>query len=89
MVGGAKESLLVSPDGDKVSVILRNRRGFVRLALEEGSHLVPSFTFGEQHCYSMVRNPEGSRIRAFQEKWKQWLTFSPVLFCGRGIFQYS
>jgi len=89
MVGGAKESLLVSPDADKVSLILRNRRGFVRLALEEGAHLVPSFTFGEQHCYSMVRNPEGSRIRAFQEKWKQWLTFSPVLFYGRGIFQYS
>merc|ERR1712029_905587 len=88
MVGGARESLFVNDD-DKIFVILKERRGFVRLAIEAGAHLVPSFTFGEQHCYSLVKNPEGSRLRSFQEKWKKWFTFSPVLFYGRGIFQYS
>lgn len=41
--GGATEALYSRPDQD--ILYLRNRKGFIRLAIETGSHLVPVFAF--------------------------------------------
>merc|ERR1712098_532704 len=65
-----------------------NRKGFVKLALQTGVDIIPSFGFGEQHIFKMLNGPEGSRMRRFQEWVKRKLTFSPVIFTGRGVFQY-
>ena len=35
--------------------LLRNRRGFIRLALQCGASLVPTFSFGEKRLYNLVR----------------------------------
>lgn len=52
--------------------------------------LVPVFSFGETDIYKQAfENPEGSFVRKVQDKITSLLTFAPVLFFGRGIFQYS
>lgn len=53
------------------------------------AHLVPSFSFGENEIYDQVNNPPGSRMRRFQERVLEVVSFPPILIKGRGIFQYS
>ena len=45
MVGGAPEALLAKPG--KPEIILNARKGFIKLALQLGTDLVPVFGFGE------------------------------------------
>ncbi|KAK7089933.1 2-acylglycerol O-acyltransferase 2-like [Littorina saxatilis] len=87
IVGGAKEALDAVPG--RYTVNLRARKGFVRLALKHGASLVPVFSFGENNIYTQVPNPEGSRLRQFQEFLTNKLGFSPPVFHGRGIFNYT
>ena len=51
--------------------------------------LVPVFCFGENNLFKQYPNPEGSYLRKIQTKVKEIATFSPPLFYGRGIFQYT
>ena len=53
------------------------------------SHLVPVFAFGENNLFNQVKNPRGSMLRKVQEKVQSLVAFAPVMFYGRGIFQYS
>ncbi|XP_029828946.3 2-acylglycerol O-acyltransferase 1 [Ixodes scapularis] len=87
VVGGAQEAL--DAHKGKSVLTLRNRKGFVRCALQCGADLVPVFSFGENDIYYQAKNPPGSRLRWFQEKMKALTGFSPVIFHGRGIFQYN
>lgn len=48
--GGIHEQLWVCEPGEEV-VVLKNRKGFVRLAINSGSPLVPVFVFGERRAY--------------------------------------
>ncbi len=87
MIGGARESIESYPD--KYRLILNKRKGFIRLALETGSSLVPVISFGENNAYLTVPNPPGSRLRRFQEKvLKTFLIGTPIMM-GRGIFNYT
>ena len=45
IVGGAAESLEAFPG--QYRLVLRKRKGFIRIALETGASLVPVFSFGE------------------------------------------
>jgi len=85
--GGAPESL--NSDKEQVRLILKKRKGFIKLALRFGVNLVPSFSFGESFIFDQVQNPEGSWIRKAQDYLQHIIGFAPVLFIGRGIFQYS
>ncbi|CAG0895671.1 unnamed protein product [Cyprideis torosa] len=87
VVGGAAESLCAHPG--KVNLILKPRKGFVRMALKTGTWLVPVFSFGETDLYEQIDNPEGSWIRWLQEKIRRRIGVAPALFKGRGIFQYT
>lgn len=49
--GGIKEQLMVPKPG-KEPIVLRNRRGFIRLALNHGAMLTPSLAFGERRLYN-------------------------------------
>lgn len=53
MVGGAQEALNARPGVYKI--VLRQRKGFVKLAIQTGSTLVPVFSFsevdGKRCCY--------------------------------------
>ena len=75
VVGGAQEAL--QGTDDTIELILKNRKGFVKLALETGADLVPCFGFGEQQIFQMLQMPEGSKMRRFQEWFKKKTTFSP------------
>ncbi len=86
--GGAQESLYVG-DEEKVQLYLRNRKGFVKMALIHGSDLVPVFGFGENNIFKQAPNPEGSKVRAFQNWMKKYITFTIPLFFGRGVLQYT
>jgi 2-acylglycerol O-acyltransferase 2 len=50
--GGATEALYATPGAD--ILILRKRRGFVRLALRHGASLLPAFSFNENNTYRQV-----------------------------------
>lgn len=87
VVGGASEALEARPGS--LTLTLARRKGFARIALEQGVPLVPVFSFGETDIYNQLPNPEGSRIRRLQAAMQRYLTFSPPFFHGRGIFNYS
>jgi 2-acylglycerol O-acyltransferase 2 len=87
LVGGAAESLNAFPG--KYKLVLKNRKGFIRIALETGSSLVPVFCFGENDLFSAIENPKNSILRKIQEKLKTWSHFGFPIFWGRGIFNYT
>lgn len=51
--------------------------------------LVPMYGFGENDLYKQVANPPGSLLRRFQMFMTKLLSFSPPLFHGRGVFNYT
>ncbi|XP_015589868.1 2-acylglycerol O-acyltransferase 1 isoform X2 [Cephus cinctus] len=87
VVGGASESLRCKPGTYRI--ILTRRKGFVRIALKNGTPLVPVFSFGETDLYDQFDSPEGSWLRKVQESLKKLTGVAPVLLIGRGLFQYS
>ena len=50
--GGARESL--NGDKDQIKLVLKKRKGFIKLAIKHGVPLVPTFSFGEQRVYDLV-----------------------------------
>ncbi|XP_077819974.1 diacylglycerol O-acyltransferase 2 isoform X1 [Macaca mulatta] len=84
VVGGAAESLSSMPG--KNAVTLRNRKGFVKLALRHGADLVPMYSFGENEVYKQVIFEEGSWGRWVQKKFQKYIGFAPCIFHGRGLF---
>lgn len=87
MVGGATEAFYCKPRTYKI--ILTKRKGFVKLALQNGCSLVPVFSFGETDLFDQVSNPEGSFVRKLQEWLKQYIGIAPAIPVGRGFFQYN
>ncbi|NXS90562.1 MOGT2 acyltransferase, partial [Jacana jacana] len=87
IVGGAQEALDARPGS--YTLLLKNRKGFVRLAIEHGTPLVPIFSFGENDLFEQVKNPKGSWLRQLQHRLQQIMGISLPLFHARGIFQYS
>ncbi|XP_040282406.1 2-acylglycerol O-acyltransferase 2 [Bufo bufo] len=86
-VGGAPEALDARPGA--CTILLKNRKGFIRLAIENGAHLVPAFSFGENDLFDQVDNPRGSLLRAIQQKLQKVMGVALPLFHARGVFQYS
>ncbi|XP_030637407.1 2-acylglycerol O-acyltransferase 3b [Chanos chanos] len=80
IIGGAEESLASSPGVN--TVVMRQRKGFVRLALENGADLVPVYSFGENDLFKQVVFPEGSMGRRLQSIFKHVMGFAPCLFAG-------
>ncbi|XP_040114809.1 2-acylglycerol O-acyltransferase 2-like [Oryx dammah] len=87
IVGGVQEALDTRPGG--YQLVLRNRNGFIRLALMHGAALMPIFSFGENDIYDQVENSPGTSLRWFQDGLQKVMRGSMPLFCGCGIFQYS
>ncbi|CAG2110992.1 unnamed protein product, partial [Medioppia subpectinata] len=65
VVGGGRESLDAKPN--TMNLYLKNRKGFVKIALTTGTSLVPVLTFGENEIYDQIVFPSESRFRRFQE----------------------
>nr|XP_045364770.1 2-acylglycerol O-acyltransferase 2-like [Camelus bactrianus] len=72
-VGGTKETLNARPGSSRL--VLRNRKGFIRLALMHGASLVPIFSFGDNDLFDQYENSSGF--------WWQW--FNDKLYKMTGI----
>ncbi|XP_077448167.1 2-acylglycerol O-acyltransferase 3b isoform X1 [Stigmatopora argus] len=80
VIGGAAESLASHPGVQ--TVLVKQRKGFVRLALEYGVDLVPVYSFGETELFQQVTFSEGSLGRRLQDLFKKIMGFAPCLFVG-------
>ncbi|CAF2100445.1 unnamed protein product [Rotaria magnacalcarata] len=87
-IGGSKESLDARPSSE-YKLTLKNRKGFVKIALVNGASLVPVFSFGENDLFKQIANPHGSKLRSLQMILQKWMGYALPLFYGRGIFQYK
>lgn len=83
--GGVQEVILMDPKKpDELVVFLKNRKGFVKLALELGNPIVPVFAFNlDRSYYSFV--PRG----ALMEKVARTIGFLPLFFIGRFGIPYG
>ncbi|KAL4429391.1 hypothetical protein ABPG77_005165 [Micractinium sp. CCAP 211/92] len=82
-VGGAAESLLTMPGC--MDLILKRRRGFVRVALEAGADLVPVIAFGENEVYDRTPLVPGSFADRAQRLTKKLCGFMVPRGWGAGI----
>lgn len=88
VVGGARESLLSSEN--TVELILNRRKGFIKLALETGNvGLVPTFAFGENNSYHILKTKNNSMLRNVQFWVKENFGFTIPIFYARGLFNYD
>ncbi|XP_014468412.1 PREDICTED: 2-acylglycerol O-acyltransferase 1-like [Dinoponera quadriceps] len=87
IVGGASESLESLPGTYRT--IVKKRKGFIKLALQNGTTLVPVFSFGETNLFTQLYSSEGTFFRRVQHYIRKIIGLAPVVFSGRGFFQYS
>jgi 2-acylglycerol O-acyltransferase 2 len=78
--GGAAECLHMESGSGVERVLLRRRFGFVKLAMQTGSHLVPAFAFGQSGAYRFWRARSDSRLPRLLSS---VFGFAPILFWGR------
>lgn len=77
--GGVQEVTLMDPSRpEELLLYLRNRKGFVKLALERGTPIVPTFIFNLDKSYGFV-TPKGKLVNKIARK----IGFLPVFFWGR------
>ncbi|ELK15646.1 Acyl-CoA wax alcohol acyltransferase 1 [Pteropus alecto] len=87
VVGGVAEALQSVPN--TTTLLLRKHKGFVRIALQRGAHLVPTFTFGENEVYDQVLFHKDSRTYKFQSYFRRTFGFYFCIFYGRGFSRDS
>ncbi|KAL7521598.1 hypothetical protein ACHAWX_006278 [Stephanocyclus meneghinianus] len=83
--GGVQEVILLDPKKpDDVVLFLRNRKGFVKLALSTGSPIVPVFGFNLDGSYGywFPRHP-------LIEKFSRTIGFLPLVFWGRWFVPFG
>ncbi|XP_035987051.1 2-acylglycerol O-acyltransferase 1 isoform X2 [Fundulus heteroclitus] len=86
-VGGAPEALDARPGA--LTLQVKNRKGFIKLALKHGAQLVPVFSFGENELFDQMENPAGSPLRKLQNRLQSIMGVAMPVFHARGVFQYS
>ena len=98
VIGGAEESLHARPG--VLELVLRKRHGFIRLAIESGSLLVPILSFGENgtsannmrlkvDLYDQAVKGPDSKMHKFQEAVKKLTGFTTPVVWARGVFNYD
>ncbi|KAE9381667.1 diacylglycerol O-acyltransferas-like protein 2B [Stipitochalara longipes BDJ] len=87
VVGGARESLDAQPY--QLRLVLKRRKGFVKMAIRTGADLVPVLAFGENDLYDQFQPDSHPKIHKFQLIVKKLLGFTIPLFHARGVFNYD
>lgn len=87
VIGGARESLDALPHS--MRLVLKRRKGFIKLAICTGADLVPVLAFGENDLYEQVRSERHPVIHKLQMLVKQTMGFTIPLFHARGVFNYD
>uniref|UniRef100_H3GCV3 Acyltransferase n=1 Tax=Phytophthora ramorum TaxID=164328 RepID=H3GCV3_PHYRM len=57
--GGVAGIFKTNPSSKETQLVLKHRFGFVKLAMNHGADLVPTFVFGEKWLYNMWNPPRG------------------------------
>jgi 2-acylglycerol O-acyltransferase 2 len=87
VIGGARESLMMTPG--TMRLVIKIRKGFVKLAVETGADLVPVLCFGENDIYDQLNPAEHPRLHKFQLFFKKLTGFTTPVFHARGVFNYD
>ncbi|KAL8808585.1 MAG: hypothetical protein Q9200_004220 [Gallowayella weberi] len=88
VVGGARESLDAQPRSH-LRLVLKRRKGFVKLAIRTGADLVPVLAFGENELYDQVTSASHPLVHKSQLLVKKCMGFTIPLFHARGVFNYD
>lgn len=87
VVGGAREALEAIPG--TLSLVLKSRFGFIKLAVRMGADLVPVMGFGENDIYDQVETAGHPYVYRAQLIMKKVVGFTMPLFHARGVFNYD
>ncbi|KAK4500503.1 hypothetical protein PRZ48_008692 [Zasmidium cellare] len=87
VVGGARESLDALPY--TLRLVLKRRKGFVKLAIRTGADLVPTLSFGENDLYDQLDSTDHPYVHKLQLLVKKFMGFTVPLFHARGVFNYD
>ncbi|CAG9794974.1 unnamed protein product [Diatraea saccharalis] len=85
--GGSAEVMLTR--NDSYNLYLKNRKGFVRVALKAGASIVPVINFGENKMFDGVAYGADTLLGRFQRWVRDYTKFALIAPSGRGFFQYS
>jgi hypothetical protein len=69
-----------SPSGDEV-VVLKNRKGMIKLAIQTGADIMPCYLFGNTHLYDLYTG--GSLGHNLLRRLSRQLGFALIVFWGR------
>ncbi|CCF44371.1 diacylglycerol O-acyltransferase 2B [Colletotrichum higginsianum] len=87
VVGGARESLEAQPG--TLRLILKGRKGFIKMALRTGADLVPVLGFGENDLYDQLSPRTHPWVHNFQMFVLRVFKFTLPALHGRGILNYD
>ncbi|XP_027947893.1 acyl-CoA wax alcohol acyltransferase 2 [Eumetopias jubatus] len=87
VVGGQAECRYGLPGS--TTLVLKNRTGFVRMALRHGVPLIPAYAFGETDLYDQYIFTPGGLVNHFQKWMQRMIHIYPCAFYGRGFTENS
>ncbi|KAH0605024.1 uncharacterized protein H6S33_005006 [Morchella sextelata] len=87
VLGGARESLEAIPG--RMALVVKRRRGVLRIAIRENAGIVPVLSFGENELYDQMVPTGGGMIEKLQMFVKSVAGFTVPLFHARGVFNYD
>ncbi|KAK7416105.1 diacylglycerol O-acyltransferase 1 [Neonectria punicea] len=87
VVGGARESLEAQPG--TLRLILKGRKGFIKMALRTGADLVPVISFGENDLYDQLSPKTHPIVRQLQMIFLKVFKFTVPALHGRGVMNYD
>ncbi|KAK5987689.1 Diacylglycerol O-acyltransferase 2A [Cladobotryum mycophilum] len=87
VVGGARESLEAQPG--TLRLVLKGRKGFVKMALRTGADLVPVLAFGENDLYDQLSPKTHPMVHKIQMIVLKVFKFTVPALHGRGLLNYD
>ena len=87
VVGGARESMIAVPK--TLRLMVKDRKGFVKLALRTGADLVPVLAFGENDLYAHIDSAQYPVVQRVQRLVKNATGWEMPLFYGQSFWNGS